>query len=551
MPLVTFAYDDLVSLLGRDVSVDTLLDRVPQIGADVHSYDESGREMSIEFFPDRPDLYSVEGAARALRAFFGFESGLTTYEVGSSDIVLTLDESIKAVRPYMVAGVIEDITITDELIRSLMELQEKLHLTMGRKRSKVSIGIHDLDRVTPPFTYKAVDPESVSFVPLAKTEEMNLREILERHEKGMEYARILEGKDRYPLLIDSRGEVLSFPPIINGVLTTVTTETRNVFLDVTGTDLNAINGALNIVATAMAERGGKIRTVKVRGTQNEVTPNLAPRKWTIGIAATNSLLGTMLDGAGMADALGRMGYHAEPRGDELEVLAPAWRLDLIHPVDIMEDVAKGYGYENFGKELPAQQTFGSELLSSKASDVARQLMVGYGYLEATTLALSSEEDQFDRMRLPRTEVVEVLNPISEDHTCLRVSLLPSLMAVLRRNKHRDLPQRLFEVGDVLQGIKRKKHLAAVSISSRASFTEVKSLVESVLRDLSVKSIIRPSASGTYQDGRGAEIVVDEMVIGTFGEVHPQVITDFELGYPIAAFELDLEKVTEGKLEKVA
>jgi phenylalanyl-tRNA synthetase beta chain len=551
MPVVTFAYDDLISLLGREVSVDTLLDRVPQVGADVHSYDPSTKEMSIEFFPDRPDLYSVEGAARALRTFLGFESGLTSYEVGDSDVVLELDESIKAVRPYMVAGVIEDITITDELIRSLMELQEKLHLTMGRKRSKVSIGIHDLDKVTPPFTYKAVDPESVSFVPLAKTERMNMREILERHEKGIDYAYILEGKDKYPLLVDSRGEVLSFPPIINGVLTTVTTETRNVFLDVTGTDLNAINAALNIVATAMAERGGKIKRVKIRGTQNEATPNLEPRKWTLRIADANSLLGTKFDGAQMAAALAKMGYDAEPKGEVLEVLAPAWRMDLIHPVDIMEDVAKGYGYENFGKELPAQQTFGSELLSSKASDVARQLMVGYGYLEATTLTLSSEEDQFDHMRLPRGEVVEVLNPISEDHTCLRVSLLPSLMAVLRRNKHRDLPQRLFEVGDVMLGIKRKKHLAAVSISARASFTEIKSLVESIMRDLSVKSTIRPSSVGTYLEGRGAEIVVDDEVIGTFGELHPQVITDFELGYPVVAFELDLEKVTEGKLEKVA
>jgi len=551
MPVVTFAYDDLLSLLGHEVSLETLLERVPQVGADVHSYDESSRELSIEFFPDRPDLYSVEGTARALRAFLGFESGLTTYEVRESDVELILDESIRSVRPFMVAGVIEDITITDELIRSLMELQEKLHLTMGRKRSKVSIGIHDMDKVTPPFTYKAVDPGSVSFVPLGKTESMDLREILERHEKGVDYAFILEGKERYPLLVDSRGEVLSFPPIINGTLTTVTTATRNVFIDVTGTDINAIKGALNIVATAMAERGGKIRTVKVRGTQNEDTPDLSPREWDISIARTNSLLGTALDGARMAAALGRMGFDAEQDGDRLRVLAPAWRMDLIHQMDIVEDVAKGHGYERFGKKLPSRQTFGSELLSSKAADVARQLMVGYGYLEVTTLTLSSEAYQFDKLCRPRGDVVEILNPISEDHTCLRVSLLPSLLTVLRRNKHRDLPQRLFEVGDVMEGMKRRRHLAAVSISARASFTEVKSLVESIMRDLSVMCAVRASPSGTFISGRGAEIVMDEKVIGTFGEVHPEVITAFELGYPIVAFELDLEAVTAGKLERVA
>jgi phenylalanyl-tRNA synthetase beta chain len=551
MPVVTFDHDDLVSLIGREVSVDTLLDRVPQLGADVHSYDQESGKLSIEFFPDRPDLYSVEGAARALRAFLGFHTGLASYQVEASDIVLNLDESVRTVRPFMVAGVIEDITITDRVIRSMMELQEKLHLTMGRKRAKVSIGIHDMDRVTPPFNYAAVEPRSVSFVPLGKTENMDLEEILEKHEKGIDYAYILEGKDRYPLLTDSQGDVLSFPPIINGVLTTVTTSTRNVFLDVTGTDLSAISGALNIVATAMAERGGKVRSVQVRGAVEAVTPDLWPRRWDLDVPATNSLLGTALEAAQMSEALGRMGYGTRPAGRSVEVLAPSWRLDLIHPVDLMEDVAKGYGYERFGAVLPCQQTFGSELLSSKAAGVARQLMVGYGYQEATTLTLSSEKDQFDKLRLPRREVVEVLNPISEDHTCLRVSLLPSLMLVLRRNKHRDLPQRLFEVGEVMDGIKRCKHLAGVSISARASFTEVKSLMESVLRDLSVNHTISPSSAGTYLEGRGAEVIVDGAVVGSFGELHPQVITDFELGYPVAAFEVDLGVLTAGKLERVA
>lgn len=551
MPVVTFSYDDLISLIGREVSLETLMDRVPQLGADVHSYDEGTREMSIEFFPDRPDLYSVEGAARALRTFLGYESGLTRYQVEDSDVVLYLDESIKEVRPFMVAGVIEDITITDAFIRSLMEMQEKLHLTMGRKRSKVSIGIHDMDKVTPPFTYKAVEPGSVSFVPLGKTESMDLREILQRHEKGVDYAYILDGKDRYPLLVDSRGEVLSFPPIINGVLTTVTEDTKNVFLDVTGTDLSAISGALNIVATSMAERGGRIKRVKLQGTQQGMTPDLEPREWMLDVAATNALLGLDLDAGGMAKALAKMGFEAAPAGEQVRVLAPAWRLDLIHPVDLMEDVAKGHGYENFGRSLPAQQTFGSELLVNKAADVARQLMVGYGYMEATTLTLSSVKDQFEKMRLPQGEVVEVLNPISEDHTCLRVSLLPSLMMVLRRNKHRDLPQRLFEVGDVMRGIKRRRNLAGVSISARASFTEVKSLVESIMRDLSVKYVIQPSSAGTYLEGRGADVMVNGRCIGSFGEMHPQVIVDFELGYPIAAFELDLEAMTEGKLERVA
>lgn len=551
MPVVTFAYDDLISLIGHEVSVDTLMDRVPQMGADVHSYDPATKELSIEFFPDRPDLYSVEGAARALRAFLAFRPGLHHYDVLPSDVVLNLDESIAGVRPYMVAGVVENITITDQLIRSMMELQEKLHLTMGRKRAKVSIGIHDLDKVTGPFTYKAVDPRSASFVPLGMNDSMDLAEILERHDKGKDYAFILKDKERYPLLVDSQDRVLSFPPIINGVLTTVTTSTRNLFLDVTGTDLHAISGALNIVATALAERGGTLRKVEVRGAIDLVTPNLKPRPMELSVGETNALLGTKMNADQVAEALGRMGHHAEPAGGVVKVLYPAWRMDLIHPVDLIEDVAKGYGYERFGAVLPAHQTFGSELMTTKASDVARQLMAGYGYMEVTTLTLSSEQDQFDRLRIPRREVVEVLNPISEDHTCLRVSLLPSLMMVLRRNKHRDLPQRLFEVGDVMEGIVRKKHLAGVSISAKASFTEAKSLVESVLRDLSVRYTIRPTTSGTYLEGRGADVLVGDEVVGSFGEMHPQVITEFDLGYPVVAFEVDLGPLTAGKLDRVA
>lgn len=551
MPVVTFGYDDLVGLLGRQVPVETLLERIPQLGADVHSYDRDTRELSIEFFPDRPDLYCVEGAARALRTFLGMEKGLKRYPVERSDVTLNIDPSVLAVRPFMVAGVVEDIHMSDALIRSLMELQEKLHLTMGRKRAKVSIGIHDMAGIEGPFTYKAVEPRSVSFVPLAKSEPMDLQQILEQHEKGVDYAYILEGKDRYPLLVDSRDNVLSFPPIINGTLTTVTEDTTRVFIDVTGTDLGAISGALNIVATAMAERGGKLRSVNVVGARSSVSPDLEPRPWTLPVGDTNALLGSCLGAEEMAAALLCMGFDASPRGNAVEVLAPATRLDLIHPVDIMEDVAKGVGYESFGKTLPRAVTFGELGTEQRASDAARQTMVGYGFLEVTTLMLTSPRDQFERMRLPPGEVVEVLNPISEDHTCLRVALLPSIMAVLRRNKHRELPQRLFEVGDVMVGCRRRKHLAGAMIASRSSFTEAKSLVESLLRDLSVPHAIVPSARGCYIDGRGAEVEVDGAAVGSFGELHPEVVTAFELGYPVIAFELDLSALTAGKLDRIA
>ncbi|HTY46096.1 MAG TPA: phenylalanine--tRNA ligase subunit beta [Methanomassiliicoccales archaeon] len=550
MPVITFSYPDLVALMGKEVPVQELIETIPMMGADFHHYDEVSGELGIEFFPDRPDLYSVEGVARALRTFYGFERGMKTYPVEKSGISMRVDPSIRDVRPYVVAGVVKGVTMSDYFIRSMMEVQEKLHLTVGRKRLKVSIGIHDLDRVTPPFVYKAVDPESFSFVPLAMEESMNLREILEKHPKGVDYAWILKDKAKYPIILDKNKNVLSFPPIINGTLTTVTEETRNFFIDVTGTDHAAISGALNIVATMLAERGGAIQSVRLTGMVRATTPNLKPVRWDLDQDYCNNWLGLNLSTQEMAGCLERMGYEAKALKTKLRTKAPATRMDILHQVDLTEDVAKGYGYAKFGKARPLVASLGAERRIERISDLTRQMMIGNGYYEVTTLTLTSPSEQFDSMRLPRQEVVEVANPISLDHTCLRVSLLPSLLAVLRHSKHRDLPQRIFEVGDVLEGSKRKRRLAAVTIHSKASFTEMKSLVEGVMRDLNVQVTFDPSSVPSYIRGRGAWIYLNGDQIGHFGELHPEVITSHELGYPVVGFELDLEKASAGKLQRI-
>ncbi|MGD0818106.1 MAG: phenylalanine--tRNA ligase subunit beta [Methanomassiliicoccales archaeon] len=550
MPVINFNFNDLVGLLGKDLPSSVVLERIPMIGADLHEFDAATGETSIEFFPNRPDLYSVEGVARALRAFMDINPGLRVYPTKDSGITLKVEDSVAEVRPFVVAAVIKNVVMTDQIIRSLMELQEKLHLTVGRKRVKVAIGVHDLDKVSPPFVYKGAEPDSISFVPLAKEEPMTMREVLEKHEKGVAYKSILEGQPLYPVILDANGDVLSFPPIINGRLTTVTCDTKNIFIDVTGMDEVTINGVLNIVTTSIAERGGDIETVTVtRGRKKEVTPKLEPGLWKIDIAAANKWLGVELDADSMTKCLARMGYSAEGKGKRLNVNSSAVRMDLIHPHDVIEDIAIGYGYENFGKVLPKMQTVGSERPIERAADLVRQLMVGYGFWEVTTLTLTSKEDQFTHMRVQEQEVVEVLNPVSEDHTCLRLRLMPSLLAVLRKSKHRDLPQRIFEVGDVVEG-KRRKNLAVMAIHSKAGFTEMKSVVEGVMRDLSVKFDLEPLESGMYINGRGASVLVGGKCVGSFGELHPEVITVFELGYPVIAFEVNLDVLVEGKVGKI-
>ncbi|MCJ2512395.1 MAG: phenylalanine--tRNA ligase subunit beta, partial [Candidatus Thermoplasmatota archaeon] len=277
MPVINFSYSDLCKLLGRKVSIDTLRTRLPMIGADLNVADESVDEMSFEFFPDRPDLYSVEGIARALRSFLGDGEDQGEYHADSSDVTIEVDSSVEDVRPFIWSAIVVDLTIDDPLIRSVMDLQEKLHLTLGRNRRKVAIGIHDMSSVEPPFTYKAVLPDELSFQPLQGARDMTPREILSDHEKGRAYAFVLEGKERYPVIVDKNGTVLSMPPIINGIATEVTERTETVLVDCTGTDINALKHAVNILVTALADRGGKIRTVTInQGGESFTAPDLAP-----------------------------------------------------------------------------------------------------------------------------------------------------------------------------------------------------------------------------------------------------------------------------------
>ena len=544
MPVINFKYGDLCGLIGKKVSKEVLTDRIPMIGADMHDTDGGADDMSVEFFPDRPDLYSVEGLARALRAFLGIEEGMAEYDTEDTDIVMKVEKNVKDVRPYILCAAVFDLKMTDDLLRSLIELQEKLHITIGRKRSKVAIGVHDLNKVVPPFVYKAVAPKEISFVPLAKTEKWDLDEILKKHEKGVDYAHLLEGKKKYPIILDANNDVLSFPPIINGTLTAVTADTTDLFIDVTGTDVKAVKAALDILVTAMAERGGSIGTVHMEGAVNIESPDLTPSEWRIDVNECEKFLGKAIGAEGIVKALRKMGLDAIKDGGGVFVLAPSTRSDIMHPVDIYEDVAIGLGFENFGSAHMLSQTNGKKSDITLVSDRLRDVMIGLGYTEVTTLTLSSEKDEFEIPGLPEKDAVILKNPITEDHTCLRSSLLPSVMRIIRKNKHRDLPQRIFEIGDSVADAKKERRLCAVATHSKTSFTEIKSIAESVLRETGRPYTIRPCGYGTFIDGRGAEIVMNGKTAGYFGEMAPQVIVGFDVSHPVIFFELNVSEIAD-------
>ena len=538
MPVVTFDYNDFINVFGHKISKKELIERLPMIGADLDKVE--GDEISMEFFPDRPDLASVEGIARASRAFFDFETGLEKYDIKKSDISINVEHSVKKVRPYVVTALVKNINMTDELIKSLMELQEKLHLGLGRNRKKVAIGVHNFEPVEPPFTYKAVDPDSVQFIPLNKVDSMTMTEILKNHEKGIDYAFVLEGFDKHPLIVDKNNNVLSYPPIINGTLTEVTPFTTDLFIDVTGTDQKAINYALNIIVTSLAERGGQIysTTVDDQG-KSYITPNLEPTKRKLSVDYVNKILGTELNEKQIISCLKKMGYNAiSTKKGAIEVHIPSWRADILHEIDLVEDVAIGYGFDKFKTEFPKDLTFGKTLPKQQIYEALRDIMIGLGFNEVTTFTISNEVDEYEKIGLKETERAEIENPITEEYTCLRTGLIPSLLKILNENRHHALPQQIFELGVIVdKTFKNRRHLGFVKIDAKANFTECKSYAEAIMRDTGKTYNINSKDHPGFIKGRCATLTVDNKEIGYFGELHPKTITNFELEHPIIAFEL--------------
>jgi len=540
MPVVTFDYNDFVGLLGKEISKEELVNKLPMIGGDLDRIEKD--EISIEFFPDRPDLLSVEGIARATRSFFEFETGIKKYPIKKSDIKIKVDPSVKKVRPYVVTALIKNVEMTDELIASLMELQEKLHQGLGRNRKKIAIGVHNFEPIQPPFVYKAVDPDSVQFVPLNKVESMTMTDILKKHEKGIDYAFILKDFDKHPLIVDKNNNVLSYPPIINGTLTEVTPFTKDLFIDVTGTDKKAINYALNIVVTSLAERGADIYTTElVYDKKTYRTPDLSYIRRKLSVDYVNKIIGSEMKTSDIINCLKKMGFNGKKVGSkEINVEIPAWRADILHEIDLVEDVAIGYGYDKFDLDLPKELTFGNSLKETDFNQNLRAVMIGLGFTEVTTFTISNKNDEFKKLGMKDKEVAEIKNPIGEDYSCLRMNLTSSLLKILKENRHHPLPQQIFEIGKIIdEKYENKNHLGFIKTSAKANFTECKSFVEAIIREIGVNYNIKNLNHSGFVKGRCASIIYKGKNIGYFGEIHPETITNFELEHPIIAGEIDL------------
>ena len=548
MPVITFKYEDLKDL-GIDMEKDELIDTLPMMSSDIEDYDDE--EIKVEFFPNRPDNLSVEGVARSFKGFIGQEVGLPDYKVVPSNEEVIVEAEVAAIRPYIAFAKIDNVDFTGDKLKYIMDFQENLHWVIGRDRKKVAIGIHNADVVNAPFKYIATPKDANAFVPLEKDVKMTPNEILTEHDKGKDYAHLIEDFDKYPLILDKDNQVLSMPPIINGELTKIKEDTHNIIVDVTGTDERAVNQALNIICSSFAEVGGQIKSMEVKYEDKTiVSPDLTPQEMNVHVDTANSLIGgTELTAEDIKKLLYKARFDAEIIDDnEVKAIIPAYRVDILHEVDIVENIAVQYHINSVEAKLPEINTVAYENDWFKAESTIREVMVGLGFQEVMSLMLTSEEAHYAKMNQDEKPHVQVARPITIDRTMIRTSLINSLMEFLEDNKHEDLPQKIFEIGDVLYLDDTKenktvssKKLAGVICHSHANFTEIKSVVTSVLANLGYSMEISDSENRTFIEGRVADVVGEAQkgrIEGFFGEVSPEVITNFTLDYPVIAFEIE-------------
>ena len=518
MAQVQFPFDDLKELV--DIRKEHAVETLSMLGFPTEIMEDGA--LNVEVTPNRPDALCVEGVARVLRCYMSGKPA--EYEIGKPEIDAVVDKSIVDVRPAFGGAVVRNLRMTDARLRSLMQLQEKIHETLGRKRRKVSIGIHDLDKVKPPFRFFACGREEIKFVPLDRTEEMTPLEILKRHEKGMAYAHLVGSA--CPMITDSKGDVLSFPPIINGELTKLTESTRNVFIDTQGTSESGVRQAVSIVASVLAEQGGKIEMVNINGKPYEI---LQEQKWALPVKESERLLGVKLTHAQVAEFLSKMGHRVS--GNTVHV--PGYRTDVINEVDLIEDVAIGYGFNNFEPSLPGFSSIGGFFPES----ACHEIMVGLGFDEAVTWTLSNPSLSA-KANGTQAHSLEIENPITEDFTQFRTSMLPNLLSVLADSRNERLPIRIYESGPVaaphLEG-----RLAFLSMHAKASFSEIKGAVSAIASALGSSVEFAPDDAGAFIPGRCASIVLDGKKAGTMGEVSPEVLSNFGLEQPVCAAELKI------------
>lgn len=535
------------SQLLKDLGVqesEHMLEQIVMMGVEID--ENTKEELIVDITPNRPDMLSQAGFTRALAAFLGIRSGLIAYNTTPSKLKVFVDDSVKSIRPYTACAVAKNLKLTDEKLKEIIDIQEKLHTTFCRRRKKAAIGIYPMEAISGNITYLALPADKIKFLPLESTKEMTAKEILEEHPKGKEFAHLVKDLPMYALFQDNKKKILSMPPIINSHDTgKVTLDTKEVFIECSGFDFRICHEIIQIISAALADMGASIQTVEVvYGRKSEITPDMSPKRQEFYGYYVNKRLGTNFTKEQLVPLLAKMGLGFEDGRikDTYFALLPAYRVDFLHQVDVVEDIAIANGYDNIKAVLPNVVTIAGETNTAKFDKILRKTLIGYNLLEAKNYHLVNKELQ--QAINPQGEYTLVRSSVSEEYNSLRESLLPGILLMISRNKLYEYPQSFFEMGTVFSPapdhVEETEHLAIALAGADVDYTKIRQQVDGLVRALGL--------SGTYQEhqdmkfipGRCAALIVDGVRIGILGELHPRVITQGSVTVPIAYSEIDVD-----------
>ena len=539
MPVIELSYSRLQKLIGK-VSKKQISDSLPFLGLDIESEDKD--LVRIEYSPNRPDYSTDYGIALGLQGLLGIKTGLVKLTIKKSkNYSISVKPTVSKIRPFVTGIIAKNGKIDDKTIKQLMTMQEDLHFGIGRKRKKSSIGIHDLDKISFPLIYTTVS-RNHKFIPLNSEKDLSISEIINDTETGKDYGHLLGQSSQVPIIIDANQKTVSFPPIINAAITTVTTKTKNLFVEVTGINKDDAEDMLSVVATILQSAGFTLEHIQISGAKNS-SPKLQEKKIIVDSSLINQTLGLNLNTSKIISSLKKSRLNALSKGKNIICTIPAYRFDIFGPMDLVEEVALGYGIQNFEPTISPSQTLGQINPISFQLKSLNQTMIGLGFLEALNSSLSSKRVLYDMTNRDSKNIISVLDSKSQEHTILRDSILPGLIENLSRNIHESYPQKMFETGGIFNldnPISEKTNLSAISAHKDANFTEIKSVLQTVLKiGFGIEIQTKTAVNSSFEDGHCANIIFNGNTIGIIGEINSKIIDNYKIRVPVVGFEISL------------
>ncbi len=544
MPVIRVYKHRLDRLVGRILNVEELGELLFNLKCEVSVIDEN--TLEVELNSDRPDMLMTEGIARALKGLLELELGIPEYTVRNTDIVVYVDPP--PTRPYIAVATIHNVSIDYEMLEELIQFQEKLHATYGRMRRRIAIGLHDLDKLpSKTLYYREVNVDEVRFIPLHDYREYTAREIIENTKQGKEHGHISIREDKYHPMLFSGDKVIAMPPVINADITRVEPGTKNLLVDVTGTDKRYVEETIDLITTMLAESGGRIGRVRVvypRG-EKEVYPKLRTEVMRLNIEYARRVLGLDIAAEDLKHHLERMRFNARVGDGYIEVTIPPYRVDILHPIDLVEDIAMSIGYNNIEPLLPSSAPPTPLPPKYRFINTLRELLVGLGFQELHLYMLTSTKS-LAKIGVGEKDVVRIANPITEELDALRPTMLNQILIALRDNQHVDMPVKIFSIGDVVivdedkeTKTNEKTVLAIAYMSGRASFEDLQAPLFAAIRLLGFEVKTIKTKHKLTIDGRTASLVINNVNRGFIGEVKPEVLEELGIKYPVVIGEIDL------------